>query len=52
MMAGANGFLYGNNNNNNIAFNNRQIIDQLNQAAVIGALAETMNILVPDYEIL
>ena len=52
MMAGTNNFFYGNNNNNNIAFNNRQIIEQLNQAAVIGALAETMNILVPDYEIL
>ena len=35
-----------------MAFNNRKIIEQFNQAAVIDALAETMNILVPENEIL
>lgn len=47
MLGGASSFLYG---SGGMGFNNRQVLDQLNQANLIGLLAETLGIFVPTYE--
>ena len=47
MLGGASSFLYG---SGGMGFNNRQVIDQLNQVNLIGLLAETLGIFVPTLE--
>ena len=44
-MLGASSYLYG---AGGMSFNNRQVIEQLNQVNLIGLLAETLAIFVPD----